>query len=1156
MRSLSLAAALVLALLAASSPPAAAKVILRVERAGADARLYWTGGAPPYDAYQSLDARRVVSPARVLGTTAATEIVRPTPAPDAPLVFLEIGCAGAGCDERCYGGADDDGDTLADCADPECAGTPDCVPETRCTDGLDDEGDDLVDCDDPDCRSCDDGDACTADACDPGSPTGCRHDPVACDDLDACTTDACEPAAGCVFTPVACSDGDACNGLETCDPADGSCAPGAPVACDDGAACNGLETCDPADGSCRPGTPPACDDGDPCNGLETCDPADGSCRPGTPPACDDGNPCNGAEACDPADGSCRPGTPPPCDDGDACNGIERCDPSDGSCAPGVIVSCDDGNPCNGPEACDPATGGCLPGTPPACDDGDACNGLETCDTADGSCLPGIPVRCSDGDACTTDACDPASGACSFPVIDCDDRDACTADSCDPASGCVNAPVACSDGDACTDDACDPALGCLFTPRSCDDGLACTLDSCDPAAGCRHDVDPAATIAQPAEIAGRSLAQYPWFAHVAAFNADAPSEAAVDTSVVTGLAGRTCDVYVVAERTDAQWCASPALVDVRGAPDTRTFAAGGIRGNRFALSSAGQLGADAGTTIGRGYDVVLDCDRDGVLDSGDFLDGLGPEAGMYAVADFSGLGPLATSSFDQTGPLPPAPGPWLTGDGEGDDVRVHYPAVLDDPTFVGTFPLVMISHGNGHSFAWYVFLQQYLASWGFIVASHDNDTFFGIEEASSSTLYWTDKIIRDQPTEGGGVLDGHVDSSRIGWIGHSRGGEGVVRAYDRMHDEGFTPQFFSLQDVRLVASLAPTDFLGGTQSDPHDVPYLLVYGAADGDVSGCPEGPTDVTTSFNLYERGTGEKSSTYIHGAGHEELHDCGVSPDEGAGPARPGCASVHQAEKPALLAEILRHVPAPATMAAPACPAAKDYLWRQYEDLRASGSPAGMTVDRDMHPGAASGALVVDDHESQPATSTSSSGGNVTFSVQDVTQGLLDDADSSFDWSAADPFNGMTRVNVSSDSQSGVTFWWTSPSAYEMAIVPAQRDVRGMTWLALRAAQIARAPETTAALSDLTFTVKLFDGAGRSSGIAIDAYAGGLEEPYQRDLCSFAGAGWQDEMEVVRIRLDDFRNEASALDLSDIRAIRLEVGGSAGSAQGRIAIDDVRFER
>jgi len=46
---------------------------------------------------------------------------------------------------------------------------------------------------------CDDGDACTVDACDRGT---CTHSPVVCDDSDPCTVDTCDPASGCRSTEL------------------------------------------------------------------------------------------------------------------------------------------------------------------------------------------------------------------------------------------------------------------------------------------------------------------------------------------------------------------------------------------------------------------------------------------------------------------------------------------------------------------------------------------------------------------------------------------------------------------------------------------------------------------------------------------------------------------------------------------------------------------------------------------------------------------------------------------------------------------------------------------------------------------------------------------------------------------------------------------
>jgi hypothetical protein len=63
---------------------------------------------------------------------------------------LAASCQASGTPEVCTNGIDDDGDSLVDCADFDCAGTVGCQIE-NCSDGLDNDGDGRVDCADPDC---------------------------------------------------------------------------------------------------------------------------------------------------------------------------------------------------------------------------------------------------------------------------------------------------------------------------------------------------------------------------------------------------------------------------------------------------------------------------------------------------------------------------------------------------------------------------------------------------------------------------------------------------------------------------------------------------------------------------------------------------------------------------------------------------------------------------------------------------------------------------------------------------------------------------------------------------------------------------------------------------------------------------------------------
>jgi hypothetical protein len=89
---------------------------------------------------------------------------------------------------------------------------------------------------------CDDGNACTIDACDASEHCAASHPPVNCDDGNLCTTDTCNPASGCNSAPRVCSDSNLCT-VDSCDPLTGNCV-FPPAACPSGQLCN------PENGNC------------------------------------------------------------------------------------------------------------------------------------------------------------------------------------------------------------------------------------------------------------------------------------------------------------------------------------------------------------------------------------------------------------------------------------------------------------------------------------------------------------------------------------------------------------------------------------------------------------------------------------------------------------------------------------------------------------------------------------------------------------------------------------------------------------------------------------------------------------------------------------------------------------------------------------------
>jgi hypothetical protein len=642
------------------------------------------------------------------------------------------------------------------------------------------------------------------------------------------------------------------------------------------------------------------------------------------------------------------------------------------------------------------------------------------------------------------------------------------------------------------------------------------------------------VATVRELAGNSLGEYPFYEYVRAFNDNATVEMAVNPDSEPTLIGATCDVYIVEAKSAGDWAADPSLIDATNAVETHTFVAGTIQANTVVAAGAGELDSDAGFSFGHPYDMVLDCDQDGELSEGDFIDGLCGEAGLFSVHDITLPGPLAVTAISPYS---------VAGISSGQSFEVAYhPTNIGD---MGEVPMIVASHGNGHQFTWYGHIGEHMASYGYVTMSHQNNTGPGVFTASQTTLEHTDSFIGQLGAIGGGAMDGHVDSSRIVWIGHSRGAEGVAIGYDRVFDGAYTPANYGIDDIVLVSSIAPTDFLGVTQANPHDAIYHLWVGAADNDVHGCASNP--VAQSFALHDRATDIRQSISLHGAGHGDFHNGGGS-SVASGPCLIGRATTHTIMRGYFLPLVEHYVHGNLP--------AKDFLWRQYEHFAPISAPtANPCVHVDLvYRDTESAAEVIDNYQTETSLNTSSSGGAVTFNVSNVSELRLDDGNTTFTHDPGDPANGMTVGNPG-DTTRGVVFEWTSNSFYEWELIPSLRNLNDNDYVTFRACQATRHPNTTAVLEDLTFTVTLRDTGGTSSSINIGAYGGGLEEPYQRSGCGI-GVGWNNEFEVIRIRISDFANNGSGINLGSVEAVRFDFGPSWGSAVGRIGVDELQLQQ
>lgn len=183
------------------------------------------------------------------------------------------------------------------------------------------------------------------------------------------------------------------------------------------------------------------------------------------------------------------------------------------------------------------------------------------------------------------------------------------------------------------------------------------------------------------------------------------------------------------------------------------------------------------------------------------------------------------------------GPDANHEGYAYDARIR--GTLTLPNGTGPFPLAVFLHGqhttcagpNGEeggdcSQAYrndrgYVYLMEHLASHGIATASilaHEINN----ENGAGDTGMWARGELVLATIEGlnASAHAGVLDFTRIGLMGHSRGGEGVVTAVEVNHARS-TPW-----PLAAVIALAPTDF--AYRAVPN-VPFLTLAPYCDGDV---------------------------------------------------------------------------------------------------------------------------------------------------------------------------------------------------------------------------------------------------------------------------------------------------------------------------------------
>ena len=641
------------------------------------------------------------------------------------------------------------------------------------------------------------------------------------------------------------------------------------------------------------------------------------------------------------------------------------------------------------------------------------------------------------------------------------------------------------------------------------------------------------------ISGASISQRPYFRYRDTFVVGENVWAALDPGIVMpGQIGKKVAFYVIQSKTPAQWAADTSLTHIPpGQPIEVVLQSGCINANKALVwPAAGPKGsydlvADFGNNDPNPVSFVKDGSYDTPLDmiDGYFRPGFRIVDDPGTMSEFANVGALDIDSAVLSGlgfgpdmTVTDESGSYFTPGGFVPISRtfprlavVRFPADAPGATSPSqlslakpNYPIVVVVHGQGHTYTNYVFLLEHLARNGFVAMSiHIPNGLNAHGLARANAFFDHLNIIK--------ALFGTKLQNNVGVLGHSRGGEAVFKIARLNNSMGLGI------GLNALISLAPSDQYGDESiSGGAAVPLFVLYGAKDSDIAGWPPyaGYNVRQTGFSLYDRyDDKDKSMAFVY----EATHNGFVTHNEIAVALTVADQQkillayanaflrMHLLNEPEWVGMFMGEWKPPTVGATPA------EIYFQYRDTQRrvldnfEGSHTGMSWQ----------------------TSTIGDAVSQTGLPANPTETQL-----------------FPQDNQSPHDTGGLRLKWDSTGdELTFAIPPGQRDVSGFNSVSIRVGQVVNSPANPPGIQN--WRLALRDGAGNERWIRVGAFAA-IPQPAEANIST----NKKSAMTTIRIPLSAYTiicAGAVEVDLTNVTTVKLQF---TENATGEIAVDEVEF--